>query len=83
VEHRHVHLESGSARVQDRHGRHESARPRLLVGEEEQAEVPRQGDRMAWLTVACIVLLAGALVQLFSRVVVCIITLVYYEWFKR
>ncbi len=28
---------------------------------------------MAWLTVACIVLLAGALVQLFSRVVVCII----------
>jgi len=38
---------------------------------------------MAWLTVACIVLLAGALVQLFSRVMVCIITLVYYEWFKR
>jgi hypothetical protein len=28
---------------------------------------------MAWLTVACIVLLVGALVQLFSRIMVCII----------
>jgi hypothetical protein len=28
---------------------------------------------MAWLIVACIVLLAGALVQLFSRVMLCII----------
>ena len=28
---------------------------------------------MAWLIVTCIVLLAGALVQLFSRIMLCII----------